>query len=59
MAYTVQIVVTPDPRRAGESTAERLARRSRVAATEARVQVFADLDRLLEWSATCEPTSRH
>jgi diacylglycerol kinase (ATP) len=60
MAYTVQIVVTPG---SGDGRAKSTAGRLRKALTrrghEARVQVFADLDRLLEWSATCEPTFSH
>src|SRR5882762_10456056 len=56
MAYTVQIVVTPgsgDGR--AKSTAERLRKALARRGHYALVQVFADLDRLLEWSATCAP----
>jgi diacylglycerol kinase (ATP) len=60
MAYTVQIVVTPgsgDGR--ARSTARRLQRALARRGYEARVQTFADLGGLLDWSATCEPTFSH
>jgi diacylglycerol kinase (ATP) len=60
MAYTVQIVVTPG---SGDGRARATARRLRKALArrghETRLLTFADLDRLLEWSATCEPTFSH
>jgi diacylglycerol kinase (ATP) len=60
MAYTVQIVVTPG---SGDGRAQSIARRLQKALArrgyEARVQTFADLDGLLDWSATCEPTFSH
>ena len=60
MASTVQIVVTPgsgDGR--ARSTARRLQKALAHRGYETRVQTFADLDRLLEWSATCEATFSH
>ncbi len=60
MAYTVQIVVTPG---SGDGRAHSSARRLQKAlgrrGYETRVQTFADLDRLLEWSATCAPEFSH
>jgi len=60
VASTVQIVVTPgsgDGR--ARSTARRLQKALAHRGYETRVQTFADLDRLLEWSATCEATFSH
>jgi diacylglycerol kinase family enzyme len=60
MAYTVQIVVTPgsgDGR--ARSTARRLQKALAHRGYESRVQTFADLDRLLQWSATCAPEFSH
>jgi diacylglycerol kinase family enzyme len=60
MAYTVQIVVTPgsgDGR--ARSTARRLQKALARRGYETRVQTFADLDRLLQWSATCAPEFSH
>lgn len=60
MAYTVQIVVTPG---SGDGRARSTARRLRKALArrgyETRVQTFADLDALREWSATCAPEFSH
>jgi diacylglycerol kinase family enzyme len=60
MAYTVQIVVTPG---SGDGRARSTARRLRKALArrgyETRVQTFADLGTLLEWSATCAPEFSH
>ncbi len=60
MTGTVQIVVTPgsgDGR--ARSAAGRLQKALARRGYEARVQTFADLDRLLEWSATCAPEFSH
>jgi diacylglycerol kinase family enzyme len=60
MAYTVQIVVTPgsgDGR--ARSTARRLQKALAHRGYESRVQTFADLDRLRQWSATCAPEFSH
>src|SRR5436190_12276188 len=60
MAYTLQIVVTPgsgDGR--ARSTARRLQKALAHRGYESRVQTFADLDRLLQWSATCAPEFSH
>ena len=57
MADVVQIVVTPG---SGDGRARSTARRLQKALTrrgyEARIQTFADLERLQDWSATCEPS---
>jgi diacylglycerol kinase (ATP) len=60
MTGTVQIVVTPgsgDGR--ARSTARRLQKALARRGYEARVQTFADLDRLLDWAATCAPEFSH
>jgi len=60
MTGTVQIVVTPG---SGDGRARSASRRLQKALArrgyDARVQTFADLDRLLEWSATCAPEFSH
>jgi diacylglycerol kinase (ATP) len=60
MAGIVQIVVTPG---SGDGRARSASRRLQKALArrgyDARVQTFADLDRLLEWSATCAPEFSH
>ena len=60
MADIVQIVVTPG---SGDGRARSTARRLRKALArrgyDARVQTFADLERLMEWSATCAPDFSH
>jgi diacylglycerol kinase (ATP) len=60
MTDTVQIVVTPgsgDGR--ARSTARRLQKALARRGYETRTQTFADLDRLLDWSATCTPEFSH
>ena len=60
MTGTVQIVVTPG---SGDGRARSASRRLQKALArrgyDARVQTFDDLDRLLEWSATCAPEFSH
>jgi diacylglycerol kinase (ATP) len=60
MAGIVQIVVTPG---SGDGRARSASRRLQKALArrgyDARVQTFDDLDRLLEWSATCAPEYSH
>jgi len=60
MAGIVQIVVTPG---SGDGRARSASRRLQKALArrgyDARVQTFADLDRLLEWSANCAPEFSH
>jgi len=60
MPDVVQIVVTPG---SGDGRARATARRLQKALVRrgyaARIQTFADLERLLEWSATCEPDYSH
>jgi diacylglycerol kinase (ATP) len=60
MAGIVQIVVTPG---SGDGRARSASRRLQKALArrgyDARVQTFTDLDRLLEWSATCAPEFSH
>lgn len=60
MAGVVQIVVTPGSGNGrARSTARRLQKALARRGYEAHIQTFADLERLLEWSATCEPTFSH
>src|SRR2546427_8132727 len=60
MPDVVQIIVTPG---SGDGRARATARRLQKALVRrgyaARIQTFADLERLLEWSATCEPDYSH
>jgi diacylglycerol kinase (ATP) len=60
MPDVVQIVVTPG---SGDGRARSTARRLQKALVrrgyEAHIQTFADLARLQEWSATCEPSFSH
>src|SRR5207249_9530233 len=60
MPDVVQIIVTPG---SGDGRARATARRLQKALVRrgyaARIQTFANLERLLEWSATCEPDYSH
>jgi diacylglycerol kinase (ATP) len=60
MPHVVQIVVTPG---SGDGRARSTARRLQKALVrrgyEAHIRTFADLGRLEEWSATCEPDFSH
>lgn len=60
MPDVVQIVVTPG---SGDGRARSTARRLQKALVrrgyQAPIQTFADLERLQEWSATCEPSFSH
>lgn len=60
MADVVQIVVTPGSGNGrARSTARRLQKALVRRGYQAHIQTFADLERLLEWSATCEPEFSH
>ena len=57
MADVVQIVVAPG---SGDGRAPSTARRLQKALVrrgyETRIQTFSELERLVQWAATCEPT---
>lgn len=60
MGNLIQFVVTPGSGNGqARSTARRLQKALVRRGHETHIQTFADLDRLLEWAATCEPAFSH